>query len=204
MKYCPYCHNLIEEYDSFCVHCNKPLIGTDPLDELNHLIESKFQENEYLAINPVFEEVKADFSIIANEKIEKEIYQLDLLIEQGIAEGESISDLLLKKASLFYKKRDLDNTVKILGLALDNFIHENDDLKIAITHNEIGIMQEEMGFFDQAVYHFNYAIEIFEKLNDQERVIQVYNNLANVFFTLKEIEKSYEFYNKALYISIKN
>ena len=71
-------------------------------------------------------------------------------------------------------------------------------LNVAIAHNEKGLIQEELGYFDNAIYQFERAIEILIELNDIKKLLQVYNNLANIYFVLKNLEKSYEYYQKAI------
>ena len=69
---------------------------------------------------------------------------------------------------------------------------------MAISHNEIGLIQEELGYLDNAIYHLERAIEILIELNETKKLVQVYNNLANIYFILKELEISYEYYEKAI------
>jgi tetratricopeptide (TPR) repeat protein len=69
---------------------------------------------------------------------------------------------------------------------------------MAIAHNEIGLIQEELGFFDLSIIHFENSIENLKKLNETQKVLKVYNNIANVLYLLRDIEKSYEYYEKAL------
>ena len=57
-----------------------------------------------------------------------------------------MGDLLLNKASLHYKKRDLVSALKNLELALQNFLEEKNFLKVAISHNEIGLIHLLCGF----------------------------------------------------------
>ncbi len=201
MEPCPYCKNLIHPNDTYCPYCNKPLIV--PINKNDDIPEQDSIDHEFLTLNQYLGNETIDFTIIKNDEIEAKIQGVELLINQKINNGESAAPELLEKASLYYKKRDLESTVKILHLALDNFVSENDQLNIAITHNELGIVQEELGYFDQAIYHFNYSIEILDKIQDIEKIIQVYNNLANVYFTLKEIGKAHEYYDKALELAIK-
>jgi tetratricopeptide (TPR) repeat protein len=107
----------------------------------------------------------------------------------------------LEKSGLYYKKRDLPNALKNLELALKNFKVENDLLNLAICHNEIGIIQEDNGFFDQAIYHFNRSLEVLKEQDDKTKIIKVLNNLGNIHFLLKDLEQSYEYYQKAFNLS---
>ncbi|MCK4379908.1 MAG: tetratricopeptide repeat protein, partial [Candidatus Lokiarchaeota archaeon] len=58
-----------------------------------------------------------------------------------------------------------------------------------------------IGFFDQAIYHFNNALEILKELNDISKRIKVLNNLGNVYFLIKDLEQSYNYYQEAYQLS---
>ncbi|MHA1724469.1 MAG: tetratricopeptide repeat protein [Promethearchaeota archaeon] len=204
MKHCPYCKRLINLDDIYCPYCNKPLITRINRKNCSFIKEQNALTNESLIPDLYWEEKEINFNLRESVEIDEKIKEIDSLIEKKTNEGESIGELLLEKSSLYYKKRDLETTVKILKFALDNYNQENNHLKCAIVHNELGIIFEEMGFFDQAIFHFNYSLEILKDINDVEKIIQVSNNLANVFFLLEEIDKAHEYYNKALELSRKH
>jgi len=72
---------------------------------------------------------------------------------------------------------------------------------MAICHNEIGLIQEDTGFFDQAIYHFNRSLEILKEVNDIQKLIKVLNNLGNIYYSIKDLEQSYKYYQEALDLS---
>ncbi len=197
MNYCPFCKKRVEDHWSFCRHCNKPLIVN---------IKKKFTEiREYpidgLTFNSYeesIEEENYDFYIIKDDNIERKIQEIDKNLEQKETHGELVGSLLLEKSSLYYKKRDFSTALKILEMALKNFGEENDLLNIAISHNEIGLIQEELGFFDEAIYHFDRTLENLKELKDNNKIVQVYNNLGNAYYLIKDLENSYKYYQEAL------
>lgn len=196
MKNCPYCNQYIDDDCAFCLHCNKPLI----IDLQRKQIPTSnfYNDQNFLDSNQSLEGELYDSKIILNEEIEQKINEINNTLEQKEKFGESIGDLLLEKASLYYKKRDFSTSLNILESALNYFKEENNLFNVAISHNEIGLTHEEMGFFDDAIYHFERSIEFLEKSNEYIMLIQVYNNLGNIFFLLKDLEHSYEYYDKAL------
>ena len=198
MSACPYCKKPIETGWSYCHHCNKPLIANlerNPLSSRDHY--SYNQEKRY--DETIAEDIDFDFNIIKDEETERKIADIDRSMEQRESLGEVASGtLLLKKASLLYKIRDLSGAYKILENALNIFTDEGDRLNMAIVNGELGLIQEELGFYDSSIYHFERSIEILEKINDKPKLIQVFNNLANIYYILKDIEHSYEYYDKAL------
>ena len=194
---CPYCGNKIEPDWDYCKDCNKPLIVN--LEEKKRRSISQIVDNDVVEQNRYQKEDELyEYNIIKDEKIEKKIDDINKILEQKQNLEESIGTLLLEKASLFQKKRDLSTSLKIFELALNNFMEENDIFNIAVSHNEIGLIHEENGFFEQAIYHFEQSILNLKKIDRPRNLILVYNNLANVYSLLNDLEHSYEFYDKGL------
>ncbi len=197
MKKCPYCGNPIENQWSYCRNCNKPLI-TNLEEALDR--NAKFPYNEPVSYHLDLEEEsdKFDSIIIKDEEIQKRIKKIDETLERKEILGESIpGSLFLEKSSLYYKKRDLPKALQNLELAIKNFEEENDLASVAICYNELGIIHEDNGYFDQAIYHFNRSLEILNDLNDYNKVIKLLNNLGNIYFLIKDLEQSYNFYQEA-------
>ncbi len=201
MKTCPYCKSPIEENWSYCRNCNKPLI-TNLEDALDRDVRFPYNEPEIYHLDLEEETDMFNGVVIKDEEIDRKIKKIDSILESKEVLGETIpGSLLLEKSSLYYKKRDTSRAMKNLELALNNFKEENDLLNVAICHNEIGIIQEDIGFFDQAIYHFNNALEILKELNDRSKRIKVLNNLGNVYFLIKDLEQSYNYYQEAYQLS---
>jgi len=194
---CPYCGNRIEPDWDYCKECNKPLIVN--LYEKKSRSISRIVDNDVIEQNHYQKDDELyDYNILKDEKIDKKIDEINKIIEQKQNLEDSISKLLLEKAILYQKKKDLSTSLKIFELALDNFITENNFFNISVSHNEIGLIHEQNGFFDQAIYHFEQSILNLKKINKPRSLILVYNNLANVYYLLNDLEHSYEFYDKAL------
>ncbi|MFX1278640.1 MAG: tetratricopeptide repeat protein [Promethearchaeota archaeon] len=203
MKICPYCKQSIEEDYPYCPYCNKPLISNLKKSMLRD-INSKFIEEESFSIDTIEGDGYYEDIIIEDDKIEQEIKEINENLESKEILGDPIpGELLLKKSSLYYKKRDLPNALKNLELALRNFEEEDDLFNVAICHNEIGLIQEDTGFFDQAIYHLNRSLEILREVKDNLKVIKVLNNLGNIYLSIKDLEYSYKFYQEALDLSKK-
>lgn len=191
MKNCPYCNEIIEDNWTFCHYCDKPLIVN-----IDRNLDRSIGNN-YDKITTQ-EQYYQEKSLAFDDEIEKRIKKIDASIEEEQLSGGSIGELLLKKASLYYKNRDFSESLKILELALNNFTEEDDFLNIAICHNEMGLIHEDNGFYNDAIYHFEISIENLKKINEIKKLILVYNNTANIFYLLKDLEHAYEYYDKAL------
>ncbi|MHA1932786.1 MAG: tetratricopeptide repeat protein [Promethearchaeota archaeon] len=201
MKNCPYCNVLIEEEYPYCPNCNKPLIS-NLRTIVNGSLRTQYGENEFFPSKLEEEDENYEEIIIKDEQLERKIQEIDEILERKEILGDPIpGSLFLEKSSLYYKMRDLPNALKNLEFALKNFEDENDVFNMAISHNEIGLIQEDSGFFDQAIYHFNRSLEILKEVNDSERVIKVLNNLGNIYYLIMDLEHSYEYYQEALELS---
>ncbi|MHA2087883.1 MAG: tetratricopeptide repeat protein, partial [Promethearchaeota archaeon] len=194
----PYCNVIIEDDYPYCPNCNKPLISNLRTVAYGSL-RSRDGETEFFSPNLEEDDERYEDVIIKDGWIEQKIREINETLERKEILGEMIpGSLFLEKSSLYYKMRDLQNALKNLEIALKNFEDENDLFNIAICHNEIGLIQEDDGFFDQAIYHFNRSLEILKEVNDNQRVIKVLNNLGNIYYLIKDLEHSYEYYQEAL------
>jgi tetratricopeptide (TPR) repeat protein len=197
MNNCPFCKQPIESYWTYCRNCNKPLI-TNIDDELSKRLFSHSDGASYHSDGFEEEEESYDVNVVDDESIELELTELEAQLTESEKLGKDMGNLLLAKASLFYKTRDFPEALKNLELALENFLDEKDFLNAIVCHNELGLIHEETGFFDQAIYHFDRALNTLEGLNDYIKKIQVLNNLGNVYFLINDLEHSYKYYQDAL------
>jgi len=201
MKTCPYCNNPIQEKWSYCRNCNKPLI-VNLEDALYRNMRFSYDKPETYHLDLEEENSEYETVIIKDEEIDQKIKKIDETLERKEILGEPVpGSLFLEKSSLYYKKRDLPNASQNLELALKNFKESNDLLNEAICYNELGIIEEDNGLFDQAIYQFNRSLEILEKLDDKPKIVKLFNNLGNIYFLLKDLEQSYKYYQKACTLS---
>lgn len=207
MKTCPYCKKYIEDHWKYCYNCNKPLI-TNIENDLSRSLKHPYIEPLHYSSDLeelVEDDLPYDNIIITDEEIERKIQEIDVALKEKELLGDPIpGSLLLEKSSLYYKKRDLPSALKHLDLALKNFEEEEDLINEAICHNEIGIIQEDSGYFDQAIYHFNRALEILKEVRDIQKLIKVLNNLGNIYYLINDLEHSYKHYQEALNLSEQN
>ncbi|HEC41136.1 hypothetical protein LCGC14_0468250 [marine sediment metagenome] len=198
MKICPFCNETIEDEKPFCSYCNKPLIS-GLRSARNMRLRQEFNVNKSNPSNSGEEYESYEDIIVSDDEIEDQIKNINLSLERQELSGNPIQGaLLLEKSSLYYKKRDLPNALKILELAQKNFEGENNLISMAICYNEIGLIQEDLGFFDQAIYQFNRSLEILKSCNDFQKELKVLNNLGNVYYLIKDVEQSYKYYQEAL------
>ncbi len=200
MRLCPYCEREIKDDWLYCRYCNKPLISTVDIG-LSRSIQQKTDDDSLDYFDYEEDEKSFNFNLNDDEELKEQLIEIEDLLKEKEILGEPVGDLLLNKASLYYKQRDLEKSLKNLEMALSNFESQGNDLKIAICHNEIGLIEEESGFFEQAIYHFERALEKLKTLKDNHKIVQVLNNIGNVYLQINDIEHSYESYQDALNVA---
>jgi len=200
MRLCPYCKRQIKEDWLYCRYCNKPLISTVDIG-LSRSIQQKPETHSLDYFNNNEEEIDSDFDFNNDDGLNEELIEIENQLKEKELLGEPVGDILINKASIYYKQRDLEKALKNLEIALSSFRSEGNTLKIAICHNEIGLIQEESGFFEQAIYHFERALDLLNELEEFNKLVQVLNNIGNVYLQINDIEHSYESYQNALNIA---
>ncbi|MHA1194792.1 MAG: tetratricopeptide repeat protein [Promethearchaeota archaeon] len=207
MLTCPFCKNPVQPHWKYCPNCSKPLISRtiSNIDNNIHLregispiIDDNLEETPENDINN-YQEYNVEYDVNLKNKLEKIEEELNLREKYGDPMGE----LLLKKAILFEKYEKKEEALKNFELALENFKEENKKLEEAICHNEIGLIYEENGVFEQAIYHFKQALLILREIDDVRKIISVLINLGNLYLNISDIENSYQKYQEALTLAEK-
>jgi len=207
MLTCPFCKNPVQPHWKYCPNCSKPLISRtiSNIDNNIHLregispiIDDNLEETPENDINN-YQEYNIEYDVNLKNKLEKIEEELNLREKYGDPMGE----LLLKKAILFEKYEKKEEALKNFELALENFKEENKRLEEAICHNEIGLIYEENGVFEQAIYHFKQALLILREIDDVRKIISVLINLGNLYLNISDIENSYQKYQEALTLAEK-
>ncbi|MFO8019884.1 MAG: tetratricopeptide repeat protein [Promethearchaeia archaeon] len=193
---CPYCNKQVNPEWRFCKHCNKPLI-------VNLKVSEKYTDSEKTEGFAVTNTHQGNLFRTFDSESKDKLNALEDQIEGNLQKLEPIGSLLLEKAGIYYNNRDFSNSLKILKEALEAFQEEKNRLKIAITHNQIGLILEEKGFYDEAIYHFDDSLKILKQLQENAKLIKVYNNIANAYYLIQDIEQAYSYYKKALNLAKK-
>ncbi|TFF98978.1 MAG: tetratricopeptide repeat protein [Promethearchaeota archaeon] len=211
---CPYCRKEVPRGSVICPHCNKPLlsdfekIDEDQLNSKNLNTYGKqygrdpsiapYLDDPYKFSDDEEREISFDVNEIKDEKIERELKRLEQQIDNEQIYGGDVGDLLLQKAGLYHKMRDLTRSLETLENALKVFESEDNHLKIGIAHNEIGLIKEQMGYLEDSIYHFEQSIRIIKNLGDTKKLLSLYNNIGNAYFQIKDLEKAYNYYQHAI------
>jgi signal transduction histidine kinase/CheY-like chemotaxis protein len=74
---------------------------------------------------------------------------------------------------------------------------KNNELTVAITNMNIGIIYKNLGNYDQAYEYFIMALPEIEKQDKKSALAPIYNNIGIVFLFRKQYDKALEYYLKA-------
>lgn len=124
-----------------------------------------------------------------------------LQISQDLSIMKGISQSLNSLASAFEAKGLLDTALHFHHQALAIKIELKDSFNMANSYNNIGIVYDQLGFFDKSLENYFKALNLYEKHSDDPyNVAMVLGNIGIVYKKEKEYAKVLEYYEKALSI----
>jgi signal transduction histidine kinase/DNA-binding response OmpR family regulator len=144
------------------------------------------------------------YMILSNTTYFRNDYEQSIKYDQKALEYNS-SDFGKKART----QLNIGSTFKVLGnykktdayyqKALKNAKKTNDNSRLlALIHYEIGTLKSDLKEFDAAKIEFNYALNHFNKVNDQLMMAELYINLGKIHREKKEYLLSIENLKKAL------
>jgi len=90
----------------------------------------------------------------------------------------------------------------LLDLALSNFkkaeLYAKSQKDLGLIYTFIGQTYNAKGNYDDALYYFNRALNIFINLNERRGIATLYNNIATVYYNQGDVDKALEYYQKSL------
>ena len=106
----------------------------------------------------------------------------------------------------FYFKDELDSTSQYYNASYKiKKAIKADDYQLAITTYNIGIVEEDLGNYDEAIAFYNKAAQ--HDLNDRGEAVgflsDIYVALTNTYFKKNDLEKAEEYADKALRVALK-
>ncbi len=120
-------------------------------------------------------------------------------------EDERVASLYNNMSLLYQEMGDFDMAVACLNHALATMSKKDDEIKIAITHSNLGASLLKLGRVEEAIDHLEAALNIFNK--DEEKDFH-YNAamaaMGQAYVSLEQYEKARECYLIALYEQMKH
>ncbi|MEZ4495452.1 MAG: tetratricopeptide repeat protein [Thermomicrobiales bacterium] len=126
--------------------------------------------------------------------------QLERALRYGPEPGETGSRALSAAAVFARRHGDFAEAERLYETALERYRAEGDELAIANTTNNLGVIALDQGRYDLARERYESALEMFERLGQETRVAAILVNLGPVARRLGEPELAAQRYQEALTI----
>jgi len=114
------------------------------------------------------------------------------------AEPAEQSDIYNQIGKSFYRKGSYANALEYFSLALEIAQTNQDSLRIAKMHSNIGVIKDVIGNYSGAIESYQQSLSIYEKLNNKEGRESVLNNIGIVYEEMENPDKALEYYFQAL------
>ncbi len=105
-----------------------------------------------------------------------------------------------KVAHFFYRKGNLYLTKFYFEKSAQEFLKDSSELRYAEQLTNIGVLNELIGDYPEAITNYYKALAIFNRKGEELKSSFVYNNLGVVYQKLKDRRKAIELYNQSLAI----
>lgn len=127
-----------------------------------------------------------------------------LSISQKLRDKKWLNQSLIKQVRYYWKKGKLGKAKEVLVEVKKNLAIAGYKLHEAAYYQYLGLIEHEEGNYEVAARHFVKALDLYEKLEDEEGIAQCYNNMGSVYWQLEELEKAKENFEKYAQIREKN
>lgn len=128
-------------------------------------------------------------------------YQLSIRIFEQLGDIQRASASMINLGKIYLQLGDLKNARQYLDQSIVHATKFNRIRHLVIAYMNLGIVDYEEENYDQAITHYNKALEWAEQIQDKSGMANAYNNIGNIYFTQKEdYNSAYQYYNKALAI----
>ncbi|HZX14198.1 MAG TPA: CHAT domain-containing tetratricopeptide repeat protein, partial [Thermodesulfobacteriota bacterium] len=147
--------------------------------------------------------IKEAIKLYDKEKYEEALDRLSEAENQARLPEDKleIADILSKGGFGLLKKNEFNTALAFYENSLD--INRTLDFKPGLINNYsyIGIIDTDLGRYEDGIEYFKKALEIQEELNDKSGIAQNLNNVANLYSYLGNYQESIKLLNHALGIS---
>jgi len=135
-----------------------------------------------------------------NKSLKYNLKSLELKEENHDTIG--IVNSLVNIGNLYYQLNKFEEGIEISkkGIELAKTISSN---KLSLFYNIIGTLETELGNYENAIIYLDESLKINIQNNDEFRISNSYQNLANVYVELKDFEAAMSYYDKTLDLKLK-
>ncbi len=204
-----------DKIDSLIIELNKASITekTDILLELSEIYKNKSLDTAKLYAKQALQIAltgndKHKIALLHNELGTIFIYEGNTkkaltFINKGLdvvdnKDEKLLNELLSNKGSALVYSGKLDEGLILFNKVLEYHIKNNDSLKIAGLHNNIGVINFHKGKYEKAMEDMLASVEIYEKKGMYSTVADTYGNIAMIYNEMDNYIKAVEYNLKAL------
>jgi len=109
-------------------------------------------------------------------------------------------------------KGDYDKAHTNFLKCLEIFETISDEVKILVTYNHLGIINDRVENYGKALDYYFKALEIYnngitrnsEKIKSFKKIYSIYNNIGNIYIIKNEYETALNYYRKGLKLALEN
>ncbi|RZJ98732.1 MAG: tetratricopeptide repeat protein [Flavobacterium sp.] len=107
-----------------------------------------------------------------------------------------------QQADILFKSNQYDQAIAFYKQAIETYSKEPNNHKLAVCQNNIGLIYEKKGQYDEALKNLEKAFDIRLRLYGSDHVYTAYsyNNIGQVWNSMEEPDRALENFEKALQI----
>ena len=127
------------------------------------------------------------------------LFSTNILVGQEIDNSKVQILELTKKSERFLNDANFKESLFYAREALKLSISLDDDYFKSVSYKIIASNYEELSEYDKSITNYKIALQYAEKINNQDLLSRINNNIGNIyFFHKKEYEKALELYDKSI------
>ncbi|TAE00051.1 MAG: hypothetical protein EAZ97_06915 [Bacteroidetes bacterium] len=132
-----------------------------------------------------------------------EYYYKCLKIKEELNDKEGVANALNDMGNIYVNVKNYEKALEFYKNALKIRYELNDPRKTAWTIKSMGMALSHQKNYEEALKYLDQALPFYEQAQDQHGIAEIFNLMANVFFSKNETLKSIFFYEKSVLISNK-
>ncbi len=102
---------------------------------------------------------------------------------------------------IFYSLKDKERALHFYRIALDAFVSLHKELSIAMTNENIGMVYKDGMLLDSALYYFDKAEKIYQRIDNKKFLANLYQNKADLYLLWDQNPTAFRYASDALMIN---
>ncbi len=184
---------------AFLLHCSVLFASETRIDSLQHMLKNtELSISEKLSCYTLLGmEFEDNYQAV---EAASAYQQAVMLCRESEEKGGKLAELLYRYAVMATYAGDYSNAIAALDETLKLTKQHPDDVLRARTLLQTGMVYFFQQEWDDALYFYQQALNVTEKLKNKVGTSIAYNNIANIYQKQQQPKLAFEYYNKALKI----